>query len=464
MVNTADNLFPIPNDLWAALRQANSEATVRQLVIQQLNCNDMKLEDERADVYHKNILIEFKLNEDMQYKEGDRAKILAQALYYCNAYYVDGRIEQDGTGRVPPYVALIDNDEFVFYERETLEPIYKQTEIFLNGSASNPNDAVIEKCKQVVPMQYIFLQSANDLDKAIRQLRSIVHRNIMIVEDITEYNFISVYSSWSNTFQQFLNARANENKPHIFRLDVMNEGIRIQVESDKMFGQEIIDILFNLNSEIMKIERCPKEEYENFWSGWNRVNDKRIIDLVFQKAYDFFDIASRRHKGQFYTPTALAKRGWVYIENAIGKNFWLDGTWRIWDCSCGEGGLALVIPRSAQQYTYLSSLDDGEVDIVKAKHPMCKMVWKMDFLNAINFPDEVKQDMKNPDIKWLFFINPPYGEGSSGKATDDADWHKKGGHLSYVREQMLYHNMGVEAREKYAQFLFRIEKEFKKNM
>jgi hypothetical protein len=26
----------------------------------------------------------------------------------------------------------------------------------------------------------------------------------------------------------------------------------------------------------------------------------------------------------------------------------------------------------------------------------------------------------------LFFINPPYGEGSSGKETDDAAWHKAG--------------------------------------
>jgi hypothetical protein len=69
--------------------------------------------------------------------------------------------------------------------------------------------------------------------------------------------------------------------------------------------------------------------------------------------------------------------------------------------------------------------------------------------------------MQNDQIKWLFFINPPYGEGSSGKATDEAEWFKKGVSLSLVKEQMKNHNMSLESKEKYAQFLFRIEKEFK---
>jgi hypothetical protein len=176
------------------------------------------------------------------------------------------------------------------------------------------------------------------------------------------------------------------------------------------------------------------------------------------------DLESRRKKGQFYTPTNLAKHGWSYLEKELGKDFWFDGTWRIWDCCCGEGGLAInVIPRSALQYTYLSSLDAGEVDFVRHHLPMCKKIWKMDFLNTLlqNFPDEIKRDMDNPDIKWLFFINPPYGEGSSGKATAEVEWYKKDVSVSYVKEQMKNHDMSLESKEKYAQFLFRIEKEFK---
>ena len=77
-----DALFPIPKDLLAKLHKANSEPTVRQLVIQQLDCDDIELEKSGTDALHKNILFEFKHDVDMRYKEGERARVLAQALYY----------------------------------------------------------------------------------------------------------------------------------------------------------------------------------------------------------------------------------------------------------------------------------------------------------------------------------------------------------------------------------------------
>jgi len=73
---------------------------------------------------------------------------------------------------------------------------------------------------------------------------------------------------------------------------------------------------------------------------------------IFEKIYDLVDTSSRRRKGQFYTITPLAQRGWEYIEKVLGKDFYKDGTWRIWDNSAGQGGLVLkVIPEDALQYT-----------------------------------------------------------------------------------------------------------------
>ena len=87
----------------------------------------------------------------------------------------------------------------------------------------------------------------------------------------------------------------------------------------------------------------------------------------------------------------------------------------------------------------------------------------MDFLNALlqNFPDEIKADMANPNIKWIFFINPPYGENCGGKATSEPKWRKAGVANSLVKFDMNSLNMSLVSKEKYAQFFFRIEKEFK---
>jgi predicted RNA methylase len=450
-----DALFPIRKDLLDKLHNANSEATVRQLVIEQLDCDDFKLEEGRSDALHKNILIEFKHDVDMQHIEGERASVLAQALYYCHNFYIDGK-------RVPPYIALIDKDEFVFYERSDVESIYKDSTLFLQGSPSNPDKAVIEKCKHVDSYDYIFTDTQEKLDRAFKHLRQCVHSDTLVLDDITEYNVLPLYDSWIDVFTKFLNHKGKENRPHVFRKDCCEEREIFVIES--LLHDEVMTIEFNLDNEIAKIERCTRSKYAGFWRSWKRIKDSKQEKAIFQKAADLFKMEDRRRKGQFYTPTNLARHGWAYLEKELGENFWFDGTWRIWDCCCGEGGLAInVIPNSALQYTYLSSLDAGEVDFVKKHLPMCKKVWQMDFLNTHmkDFPDEIKRDMANDNIKWLFFINPPYGEGSSGKATDSSEWYKKGVSLSLVKAWMKNDDLSIESKEKYAQFLYRIAKEFK---
>jgi len=250
-------LFPTPKDLLNAIRAANSEATVRQLVIEQLDCPDIKLEEGKADAKHENILIEFKLDEDMQHKEGKRAEILAQALYYCRYDYLDGK-------RMPAYVALIDKDEFVFYERQPLEAIYKDESWFKKGTPSMPDEAVIAVCKRIDPYLYIFTHTASDLDSAIRQLRQIVHSQTALAEDITEYNIFNLHDAWGNAFTQFLDPKGKENKPHVFRKDCVGDREIFVIESN-IFGNELITIHFNLDNEIAKIERCPRSQYDTFW-------------------------------------------------------------------------------------------------------------------------------------------------------------------------------------------------------
>jgi len=175
------------------------------------------------------------------------------------------------------------------------------------------------------------------------------------------------------------------------------------------------------------------------------------------------DITYRRNKGQFYTITPLAQRGWEYIVKELGEGFWKDGTWRIWENSAGQGGLVInVIPEDALQYTYLSTIDNAEVAYLKT-HTHGRKIFRFDFINqqTPELPPELQKDMKDPTIKWLFFINPPYGEAGSGKATDDEKWHKAGVSLSLIRERMGRYNMLLASKEKYAQFLFRIQNEFK---
>jgi len=99
-------------------------------------------------------------------------------------------------------------------------------------------------------------------------------------------------------------------------------------------------------------------------------------DLAIFTQYSTMDIANRREKGQFYTITPLAQRGWEYIVKELGEGFWKDGTWRIWENSAGQGGLVInVIPDDALQYTYLSTIDNAEVAYLKTLHVVLEIIF-----------------------------------------------------------------------------------------
>ncbi len=445
-------LFPFPKDLFGTLTEAQSEADVRQAILAELPLG--RLEYLETDYLHDNLLIEFKLDNDMSNREGRRAEVLAQTCYYCHSLRISG-------DRVPPYIALVDKNEVILYQRDTLEPVYKNESLFDKGVPSSPDSEVIEQCKNVEPVFYQFFNTEAACQKAIRSLVDVCSRQIFVVDEIDKYNVAEAYSGWCNTFDKYMqDISTDEERPHIFEIDATKGGkITLIYGSTTGAADEIIRGEFNFNGEIKQIENCKRSLYEDFWTGWKRVTDKKKQREIFAKIYDLMDTASRRRKGQFYTITP----GWEYILKELGEGFWKDGTWRIWENSAGQGGLVInVIPEDALQYTYLSTIDNTEVGYLKT-HTFGRKIFRFDFINQLTseLPPELQRDMKDPNIKWLFFINPPYGEAGSGKATDDLAWHKAGVSQSLIRERMGRHNMLRESKEKYAQFLFRIQDEFK---
>ena len=49
------------------------------------------------------------------------------------------------TDRVPPYIALVDKNEVILYQRDKLEPIYKNEILFDKGIPSSPDVEVVER-------------------------------------------------------------------------------------------------------------------------------------------------------------------------------------------------------------------------------------------------------------------------------------------------------------------------------
>jgi len=172
----------------------------------------------------------------------------------------------------------------------------------------------------------------------------------------------------------------------------------------------------------------------------------------------------RRLTGSFYTPHEIARLAWDMIVKQLGDNFWQDGTWRIWDNSAGVGNLQYeVVPKDALQYIYLSDKGLAEVTAIQKNDyfkDKCGAIFQFDWLNdnESKLPANLRKDLQDKNIKWLFFINPPYADAGTSIGKE----HKRGVKYSNIADDMKRLNLGLSANELTIQFLFRIERDFAK--
>lgn len=74
-------------------------------------------------------------------------------------------------------------------------------------------------------------------------------------------------------------------------------------------------------------------------------------------------------------------------------------------------------------------------------------------------PAKLVEDLKNPKLKWIVFINPPFATANSAGAETGKE--SKGGvSMTPLRAWMTREGYGEASRELFVQFLFRISKEF----
>jgi hypothetical protein len=77
----------------------------------------------------------------------------------------------------------------------------------------------------------------------------------------------------------------------------------------------------------------------------------------------------------------------------------------------------------------------------------------------VKMPKKLYEDLLNPNLKWIIFINPPFATSNTvgmetGKTSKDTV------SMTKIRELMEKEKMGETSRELFAQFIYRIHKEF----
>lgn len=417
----------------------------------------------KIDLYTPQILFEFKLSQNFA-SQKVRAKVVAQTLYYIRRLKFG--VTKDP---VPPTICIVDKDGGFFIQTSDFNAFISASKKYdWDRAASQPCPILVNALRESKLIEQIHVYSfANASDEqqfidavAVQTVKSFLDTN---KKQITEENFTAVYSYWESLFGRYVQ---NGHKASEYFISDIEAG-RSQIIGDS-------EVLFRLSDGSVS-KSIPMKEYLYFWGIYEKIENSEHIKAIRQKIDRLSEDFMRRFTGEFYTPIDFAAKAFEYIERTVGSKKYQSGNWRIWDMAAGTGNLEFLLPSSILKNCYISTLLEDDAAYCKRIFPSAT-VFQYDYLNddaykianptSIPFgvtpkmPHNLVDDLSNPDISWIIFINPPFatsnktGNTIGKKSKDDIS-------MTQIRQLMERDELGETSRELFSQFIYRISVEFK---
>ncbi len=421
---------------------------------------------DRHDLYTPQVLFEFKYEKNLQNIRA-RASVLAQTLYYVR------RLKYGITQKaIPVFLCSADKKEIFITETHKWKNYYTDADNFdwdLNPSIPDKN--LIDKLSEDENLRNLHVYSIeNEHDFTIfnQKLKTCLDPNVKFdfldKKIITEQNFEDVFEYWNGIFGASVKNGFKTSK--YFVCDIQHGRTHLNREEGKAF--------FDFGNGEVRLKKILMKDYTFFWDIYEKVTSPDIMRGILSKIDRLTDEEMRRFHGEFFTPLPFARKALEYIEKNIGKQWWKTGDYRVWDMAAGTGNLEYYLPDEAYQYLYLSTLYATEAEHCEKLFPNAT-AFQYDYLNddvanvfangTIDYsftwklPQKLRADLSNPKLKWIILINPPFATsqtaGTSGRSKADVS-------NTAVRKVMHKSNLGEVSRELFAQFIFRIKKEFHK--
>ena len=460
------------HQLLARLEKAKREEDVKAAWAK---CFDLEYDTTRDhDLYTEQVLFEFKLRRNFD-QPPQRGATLAQLLYYVR------RLKLDGTAKgIPSHFCLADKATAVVGEVADWRDLYTDAHGRYDWdlAPSTPDPlliAAVQAHQRFASMRVYHLAQPEEAVFVIEHLGRLFSPQERFDfgdrKAITEDNFEDVYAYWNEVFGESV---ANGYKPsRYFVADIQQGRSQLNAAESKIY--------FHVgDGEDVKVKRILAGDHEHFWSLYEKVIDPAVMRGIVAKIDRLTEDVARRKQGEFFTPLPFARKALDYIEREVGARWWEDGRTRLWDMAAGTGNLQYHLPAAALPHCYLSTLYPEDVEHCSRLFPGAT-VFQYDYLNddvgnvfdGDDTPDEprldfggartwklpqgLRDELQNPNLRWIVLINPPFATAQKGGATGA---NKADVSMTRVRQVMHARNLGETSRELFAQFLFRIRREF----
>ena len=420
----------------------------------------------KIDLYTPHVLFEFKYNQNFK-NNSSIARAIAQTLYYVRRLKYGTSYDP-----VPPTICVVDKDEGFFIHTKDYSVFYNAARKYdWDRAASQPCPVLVDAVEKalnnrgVLPDIHVYSFSVPSDEKLfIDTIESELQQTLFDTakKSINEENFANVYLYWQELFGKYVK---NGHK--------VSEYFVSDIESGQSQTIGKTTVLFQLGDGSYS-KNVPMKDYNYFWSIYDKIENPEEIKAIRQKIDRLSEDFMRRFTGEFYTPIEFASKAFEYIERTVGPKRYHSGNWRIWDMAAGTGNLEFSLPSTILKNCYISTLLEDDAAYCKKIFPTAT-VFQYDYLNDDTFlisnpghlpfgvtpkmPKNLYDDLQNPDISWIIFINPPFvtsnkmGREIGKTSKDDVS-------MTFVREIMNSQGLGETSRELFTQFLYRISVEF----
>ena len=414
------------------------------------------------DLYSAEIFFEFKLQRNLQKREA-RAAVIGQVLYYIRRLRL-GHADKI----VPPMICIADSRLAFFTETKKWQKFFNNEKKYdWELAPSQPDENLVADLAASVETNSIKVFDVLDeteyemFSKNLASYRAEqLAWDFRVKKLITEENFEDVFDYWNKCFGE---AVRNGTKPSRYFLCDIQQG-------RSEYNRAENKVVFFIGPEDKRAKKILPQQYEWFWSNYEKLTDAGVVRNILAKVDRLTDEPIRRFTGEFFTPVSFARKAHSYLERVVGPKWWTKGC-RLWDMAAGTGNLEWFLPADAYPSIYLSTLYHEDVQHCKRVFPGAT-VFQYDYLNddvdsvfddqslfdRVNKkPQNLIRDLCDPKIKWIIFINPPFATSQKAGYSGES---KKNVSDTKIRPLMHAQGLGEVSRELFAQFLFRIRKEF----
>lgn len=460
-------MVQIPVNLPKTLATCNTEEEVKSEFAKAFK---YKLDTrQRMDLYTPKILFEFKFAKNLASVDV-RASAVAQLIYYIR------ELKYGATQlSIPTYLCVVDKNEAFFLETSSCKSVYDSdnSSFDWDRAPSTPCPNIVNATSKLKSVRETHIHKLNQTEdfsnfcsklNSYRQEQLELDFTILDKKQITERNFEAAYTLWSESFGPYVEngRKASE----YFMLDIQRGKSQILTESQ--------EVAFDIGDNTLVKKPLPIAKYVNFWNTYEKAPDARAMHSIWQRVDRLSKENFRRFTGEFYTPVSFASKAISYISKTVGDRWWEQG-YRLWDMAAGTGNLEYDLPEEALPYCYISTLLDDDASYCAQLYPEAT-VFQYDYLNddagmlfsnQMDFtahgwkpkmPQKLFDELRDPEIKWIIFINPPYA--TANVAQTSGELNKDGVADTQIRRLMNQENLGETSRELFSQFLWRIHKEF----